>query len=52
MNNKDQFIEVIKQSFNRESTDDPQLKYLIELPMTKKEYDIFMQIIDSPKNKE
>lgn len=52
MNNTDQFIEVIKQSFNRESADSAEIKYLIELPMTKKEYDIFMQIIDSPKNKE
>ena len=51
MNNIDQFIEVIKKSYDRECTDDPQLKYLIELPMTKKEYDIFIQIIDSPKNK-
>ena len=49
MNNTDQFIEVIKQSFNRKSIDDPQLKYLIELPMTKEEYDIFMQIINSHK---
>ena len=51
MNNIDQFIEIIKKSYDRECTDDPQLKYLIELPMTKKEYDIFIQIIDSPKNK-
>jgi hypothetical protein len=47
MNNIDQFIEVIKKSYDRECTDDPQLKYLIELPMTKEEYDVFIKIINN-----
>jgi hypothetical protein len=47
MNNIDQFIEIIKKSYDRECTDDPQLKYLIELPMTKEEYDVFIKIINN-----
>lgn len=48
MNNTDQFIEIIKKSFDRElGVNDRSIKYVIELPMTKEEYDIFIKIIDN-----
>ncbi len=48
MNNEQQFIEVIRKSFDREYTEDnTEIKYLVELPMTKEEYEKFITIIDS-----
>ena len=47
MNNTEQFIEVIRKSYDRESADDREIKYLIELPMTKEEYDVFIKIINN-----
>lgn len=47
MNNIDQFIEVIKKSYDRESTDDREIKYLVELPMTIEEYDVFIKMINN-----
>jgi hypothetical protein len=47
MKDEKEFIEMIKKSFDRECTDGPEIKYLVELPMTKEEYDIFIKIIDN-----
>ncbi len=46
MKNEKEFIEIIKKALDREA-DGPEIKYLIELPMTKEEYDIFIKIIDN-----
>ena len=47
MNNTEQFIEVIRKSYDRESADDREIEYLIELPMTKEEYDVFIKMINN-----
>jgi hypothetical protein len=50
--NEQRFIKIIKQAFDRhlDATDNPEIKYLIELPMTREEYDMFMNIIHSKEN--
>ena len=47
MNDEQQFIEVIRKSFDREYTEDnTEIKYLVELAMTKEEYVKFIKMID------
>ena len=47
MNDEQQFIEVIRKSFDRECTEDnTEIKYLVELAMTKEEYEKFIKMID------
>ena len=46
MNDEQQFIEVIRKSFDREYTDVPEIKYVVELAMTKEEYEKFIKMID------
>lgn len=43
-----ELIDIIRKSFDREYTEDnTEIKYLVELPMTKEEYEKFIEIIDS-----
>ena len=47
MNDEQQFIEVIRKSFDRECTEDnTEIKYLVELAMTTEEYEKFIKMID------
>jgi hypothetical protein len=46
MNDEQQFIEVIRKSFDRECTDGPEIKYMVELAMTTEEYEKFIKMID------
>ena len=47
MNDEQQFIEVIRKSFDREYTEDnTEIKYLVELAMTTEEYVKFIKMID------
>jgi hypothetical protein len=47
MNDEQQFIELIRKSFDRECTaGNTEIKYLVELPMTKEEYEKFIKMID------
>jgi hypothetical protein len=45
MNDEQQFIEVIRKSFDREYTDVPEIKYVVELAMTTEEYVKFIKFI-------
>lgn len=46
MNDEQQFIEVIRKSFDREYTAaNTEIEYLVELAMTKEEYEKFIKII-------
>ena len=47
MNDEQQFIEVIRKSFDREYTAaNTEIEYLVELAMTKEEYEKFIKMID------
>ena len=54
MNDEQQFIEVIRKSFDRECTcilrerteDNTEIKYVVELDMTTEEYVKFIKMID------
>ena len=49
MNDEQQFIEVIRKSFDREFAEDdfrPEIKYVVELAMTTEEYVKFIKMID------
>jgi len=46
MNDEQQFIEIIRKSFDRECTDGPEIKYMVELAMTTEEYEKFIKMID------
>ena len=46
MNDEQQFIEVIRKSFDRECTDGPEIKYMVELALTTEEYEKFIKMID------
>ena len=47
MNDEQQFIEVIRKSFDREYTAaNTEIKYLVELAMTTEEYEKFIKMID------
>ena len=45
MNDEQQFIEVIRKAFDREYTDVPEIKYVVELAMTTEEYVKFIKFI-------
>ena len=41
-----ELIDIIRKAFDREYTEDnTEIKYLVELPMTKEEYEKFIKII-------
>ena len=47
MNDEQQFIEVIRKTFDREYTaGNTEIEYLVELAMTKEEYEKFIKMID------